>query len=412
MRILALALADEARRLVPGYPPKGARLLLRPNLEICRLAALADQADEFRYLDERVDTLDANGFEDLVMCHVGMGLVSSARAVALRYPNLPLVFFGPEPTSWSSPPDWVGHWVTGNAAAVWTDIVRDARAGVIQRHYVAPRRPSYVVPRRGPELNPKLAADSDSISFIQGCCCPPATRSLCLDFMYYGPELNIRTPEEAVGEVISIPGKHIRLLDDDVARFPEYYREVFRAVWNYRRYWTVNASVRLFEYPELVRVLAKAGTRVVMLNDTFLLGRLERAVHDDRVVRWLYRRVKFLQSNKMLVGARATIWLKPGTDFEALARVLCRIDLDFLTTRFIESGPDGDRLARVTYSPMVQKLDPGSLKNRFFAVEAILDRVLRRPRRVGFFTTLRFLLPYSLACRQDFLEGLPDSASP
>lgn len=408
MRILALALTDEARRFVSGYPPKGARLLLQPGLEVCRLAALAGRADEFRCLDERVDPLEVEGVEDLVLCHVGLDLTDSARAVALRYPNLPLVFFGPEATRWASPPEWVRHRVSGDITAVWTEIVRDAQSGTLKTHYAAPRQPRYVVPKRGPESSPKLTADSDSISFIQGCGCPPETRGFCTDFIYYSTELNIRTPEEVVGEVISIPGKHIRLLDDDVARFPEYYRHVFRAVWNYRRYWTVNASERLFQYPGLVRLLAKAGTRMIMLNDTFLTGRLERAVGDDRLVRWLYRRVKFLQSGRMLVGARLTLRLRPGIDYEALARVICRIDLDFLKTRFIESGPDGERLARVTYRPMVQQSEPSHLLNRFLGVGAILDRAIRRPRRVGFYTTARFLLPYSLACRQDFLEGLPD----
>ncbi len=408
MRILALALTDEARRFISGYPPKGARLLLEPNLEICRLAALAGQADEFRYLDERVDPLDLEGGADLLLCHVGLGLTDSARTVAHRYPNLRFVFFGPEVTCWAPPPDWVRHRVSGDIAAVWDDIIRDAQTGVLKAHYVAPRQPRYVMPKRGFELNPNLTTDFDTISFIQGCGCPPETRGFCPDFIYYGTNLNIRTPEEIVGEVISIPGKHIRLLDDDVARFPEYYRQVFRAVWNYRRYWTVNASKRLFQYPWLIRLLAKAGTRVVMLNDTFLAGRLEQAAGDDRLIRWLYRRVKLLQSNKMLVGARLSLRLKPNTDYEVLARVLRRIDVDFIKPRFIEPGPAGEHLARVSYRPMVQPTEPSHLKNQFLAVGAILDRIVRRPRRVGFYTTVRFLLPYSLAYRQDFLEGLPD----
>jgi hypothetical protein len=40
-------------------------------------------------------------------------------------------------------------------------------------------------------------------------------------------------------------------------------------------------------------------------------------------------------------------------------------------------------------------------------METIADRMIRRPRRVGFFTTAVYLLPYSAAYRQSFLEGLP-----
>jgi hypothetical protein len=408
VRILALALADEAQRFVRGYPPKGARLLLRPNIEVCRLAALAGTDDRFDYLDERVDVLEVDSAADLVLCYVGLGHDPSAREVALHHPDLPVVFFGPGATRWSTRPEWARHRVCGDITGIWPNLARDARTRSIRTLYASSGPPRYTVPRQALGCNPEMTGDYRSINFIQGCSCPEPVRGFCTSSLYYGDQVSQRTPEEIVGEVITIPNKHIHLLDEDVARFPEYYRDLFRSLWNYRRHWTVNASERLFDYPDLVRVMAKAGTRIVFLDDSFLIDRLMPATRDNQIVRWLYRRVKSLQAARMLVGARVTIRLRPDTDYDAIAGVLRRIDLDFIETRFIQQGPGRDELVSVSYRPMVQKHEPGHVKNRFFAMDSILDRLFRRPRRVGFYTTAMFLLPYSMAYRQNFLEGLPD----
>ena len=412
MKVLALALADEAQRFVKGYPPKGARFLLHPNLEICRLASMMTADDDLRYLDERVETLEPDGTEDIVLCHVSLTQEDPARQLAARLGGVqPIVFFGPQATVWGDkPPDWVAHYVVGDITSVWPEIRSDAQKRVFKPKYRAGGKPGYIMPRQGMSCNPELLPHYQGISFVRGCFCPDATRAYCPEYLYYGTNHYVRTPEEIVGEVISLPGKRIRLLDDDVARFPDYYYGLFQTLWNYRRQWIVNASDQLFEQPRLIRLLAKAGVRIIFLNESFLGDRLERAQTDDRTVKSLYRRVKSIQAAKMLVGARVTIRIDPGgsTDFEPVASVLRRIDLDLIDLRFAETGPYGaDRLSHVTYSPMVSNHEPGHIKNRFYAMEAIVDRLARRPRRVGFYTTAVYLLPWSMAYRQNFLEGLP-----
>jgi hypothetical protein len=182
--------------------------------------------------------------------------------------------------------------------------------------------------------------------------------------------------------------------------------QVFNRLRNYHRQWVVNASDRLFDQPRLIRLLSKAGVKVVFLNESFLLGRLHRAIGNHRLVHRLYRRVKSLQASKMLVGARLVMPLVPSlpTDYDKIASVLRQIDLDFIEPRFLRA--DGS-LARVVYRPMVTTTEPAWLKNRFYSMEAITDRIARRPRRVGVFTTAVYLLPYCAAYRQSFLEGLP-----
>jgi hypothetical protein len=407
VNVLAVALADEAQRFIKGYPPKGARLFLQPNVEVMRLAALLLPGDNLRYLDERVETAEVPG-RDLCLVHVGLGQEDRARELAHNWSGsaFPPVFFGPQVTSWrESGPAWCSPRVVGDITDVWTRVRADAGSGHLQPAYAASDRPGYVSPRQI-QVNIEMDSTRQNIQFVRGCYCPEPARQLCSEHLYYGSNKLMRTPEEVVGEVITLPRKRIYLLDDDVAALPDYYSELFVRLRDHHRHWVVNASDRLFDLPRLIRLLSKAGTKVVYLNESFLLGRLHRAAGSHRLVHQLYRRVKSLQASKMLVGARLVMPAEPSapTDYDRIASVLRQIDLDFIEPRFVRQ--DGS-LARVVYRPMVTSAEPAWLKNRFYSMEAMTDRIVRRPRRVGVFTTAAYLLPYSAAYRQSFLEGLP-----
>ena len=295
--------------------------------------------------------------------------------------------------------------MVGDITDVWPRLRTDAESGHPQPVYIASDRPGYVSPRQV-KVNIEMDSSRQTIQFVRGCFCPEPVRTLCTEHLYCGSNTLIRTPDEVVGEVITLPRKCIHLLDDDVAALPDYYAELFSRLRNYHRHWVVNASDRLFDQPRLIRLLSKAGTKVVYLNESFLLGRLHRAASSHQLVHRLYRRVKSLQASKMLVGARLIMPVEPSipTDYDKIASVLRQIDLDFVEPRFVQ--PDGS-LARVVYRPMVTSAEPAWLKNRFYSMEMMIDRIVRRPRRVGVFTTAAYLLPYSAAYRQSYLEGLP-----
>ena len=407
MNVLAVALADEAQRFIRGYPPKGARLFLQPNIEVTRLAALLRPGDCLRYLDERVEATEQTD-RDLCLIHIGLGQEDRARELAHNWSGSEVtpVFFGPQVTSWrDSAPTWCRPRVIGDITDVWDRLRADAESGHLQPVYVASGRPGYVSPRQI-RLNIEMDSTRQTIQFVRGCFCPEPVKPLCTEHLYYGSNTLLRQPDEVVGEVITLPRKRINLLDDDVSALPEYYSELFGRLRDHHRHWVVSASDRLFDQPRLIRLLSKAGTKVVYLNESFLLGRLHRAAGSHRLVHQLYRRVKSLQASKMLVGARLTLPAEPSipTDYDRIASVLRQIDLDFVEPRFL--CPDGS-LARVVYRPMVTSAEPAWLKYRFYSIEAMTDRIARRPRRVGVFTTAAYLLPYSAAYRQSFLEGLP-----
>jgi hypothetical protein len=408
VRIVALALADENQRFARGYPAKGSPLALRPNVEIQRLAGLVRTGDEFRYIDQRVEPLDLPDGTDLVLCHIDLFQDDAGRDLAHRTDGR-LVFFGREATLWGDdPPDWVRSHVVGDVAMVWDELTADV--GRLQPSYRAGQTPRHVVPDRSLHCHPELDRRQQTIRFAHGCACPEALKPFCPESLYYGSETLLRPIEEIVGEVISLPGKRILLLDDDVARWPDYYTEAFRSLWSYRREWIVNASDRLFEHPRLVRLLAKAGVRAVVFDESLLLDRLDRALVDPSAVRRLYRKVKSVQAAKMLVGARVAIPASDerATDHSGVVRVLRQMDLDFIFPRSFRRQASGRlELVRSVYRPMLQPTQSAWIVDQFYSLGAILDRVIRRPRRVGFYTTAMYLAPRSLAARQDFYEGLP-----
>jgi hypothetical protein len=406
VNVLAVALADDTQRFTKGYPPKGARLFLQPNIEVMRLAALLQPGDHLRYLDERVETVEQ---PDRCLCLVYVGFGQEERARELHHnwtgSGCTPVFFGPQVTSWrEAAPAWCAPRVVGDITDIWPRLRSDSESGHLEPVYTASDLPGYVSPRQV-RVNIEMDSSRQAIQFMRGCSCPDPVKPFCPENLYYGSNTLLRAPEEVIGEVITLPGKRIHLLDDDVASAPEYYQDLFGRLRNYHRQWIVNASERLFDQPRLIRLLAKAGTKIVYLNESFLLGRLHRAAGSHQLVHQLYRRVKSLQANKMLVGSRLIMPMEPSIpeDYDKIASVLRQIDLDFIEPRFL--NPDGS-LARVAYRPMVTAAEPAWLKNRFYSMETIADRLLRRPRRVGVFTTAVYLLPYSAAYRQNFLEGL------
>ena len=412
MRLVALALADSSQRFTPEYPPKGSRLLTHPCSDIARLAGRIGPSDRLEYSDQRLETADLTGEESACLVHAELGQEDSARLFAETASGhgVPLVYFGPLATSWRNPPDWAGSSVQGDIVPVWEELRRDIASRNLERRYTAPARARYDPPVRPFGHWRDMNTGHQSIHFVVGCSCPARTRSLCRQHLYYGTSTFIRPTDEIVGEVLSMPGKLVWLDDDDVARYPEYYYGLFRELWNYRRHWVVRAGARLFEHPHLIRLLAKAGTKMVFLNDSFLADPEALARSNGKLQRSLYRRVKLLQSRRMLVAARLSVELRGNRklDWDRLASALRRIDLDLLEMNCFERNAGwGARPVPDLYRPMLTEHEPAWVRNRFYGMGAIMDRALRRPRRTGFYTTAVYLMRYSLSHRQHFLEGLP-----
>jgi hypothetical protein len=423
MHILAVSLADDSRRFIRGFPPKGARLLLNPDLEIAGLASVA-HPDQIVYQDEKVEPLDLSVPFDWALLSTDFWQESRIREVALdlRGRGKPVVLFGPIATTrgaeLSSVADAV---VAGNILNVWGELRADAERGQLKRAYVASTRPAYAVPNYEQARKPVFEPSFQCLRAIVGCRCPELVRPYCRQYLYHRDELLKRNLEELAGEVLDLRGKHVYLLDEDIAEDREWYQEFFSRVWRFKREWTVLAGARLFSDPRYIHLLAKAGVRVVTLTEDWLnQGLLTRMMLNRGLVRQVRNQVRLLHRQRLLVGARVSLFLNPDQPFDYVStyKVIETLSIDFLQVRtFGKIGTPPIFAAKTGGVPIFQPLfvsyQPGLApdlptwwKNQFYGLGSIIKRSMRRLVRVGFYSTFRYYYPRSLAFRQNFLEGI------
>lgn len=414
MKILGVKVCEDSCRFIKGFPPKGAFFFIRPNIEFARLASVLSPDDEFTCIDERIEEFDPNlvaseGY-DLVLLYCDFGDETRAQKITseLKLRNQKSAVFGPLPSFWKEIPNWTDIVIKGNILSVFNDL----QNGFNKKVYEGKKEPVYYPAQSLLFTNKRFLLNIrfQAIQAVLGCFCPEKLKPFCPHYLYFGQRIKKRDLKEVIGEIVSLPYKHIHLLDDDLANFPDYYREFFSWVWDYRKYWTANTSPKIFDNPNLIRLLRKSGIKVLFLNEDWLNLR-EFNIREKR------RQVKYLQSNKMLVGTRAALFLNPEetVDFDKIFLRIRRLDLDFLELRVFsnyETHLNSEKRGvaeplKTRYHPEILPTQPQWLKNRFYSLSSILNRIVRRPRRVGFYTTLVYLLPQNLAYRQNFLEGIP-----
>ncbi len=420
MKFLALALTYDNERFIRGFPPKGAYLFKQPNVEISRLVNLISNRDELIYLDERVDPLEIKTSFDIALVYVNFVQEKRATEIVLQLneKNKRSILFGPLPTLWKDNlPDWVDSVVTGSILNVYPEIREDLLHDRLKKRYISNIRPSYI-PENSifSENNMYFNNHLQSLQAVLGCFCLPQIKFYCSQGLYYGNNILKRSLIEVIGEVLSLPFKNINLLDEDIASYPEYYHEFFTSVWNYKKYWRVQASRKIFDYPNLIRLMAKSGVKQVFLTEDWFpslnpeIFRLE-----NRKFRTLSKQVKMLHSERMLVGAKLSLLYNETSkfDFDNAFKIIDHLNLDFLEIKLYQSTPQNKKVTGCAiepiqkyYYPMLPSTDPVWLKNRFYALGHIIYRICTRPLTIGLYNTLFYLIPYSFAYRQNYLEGI------
>ncbi len=420
MKFLALALASDNERFIHGFPPKGANLFKQPNLEINRLVNLISNRDELVYLDERVDPLEFENNFDTAFIFTNFGQEKRATEIVLQLSEMSKrsILFGPLPTFWHDHlPDWVDSLVTGSILNAYPEIREDLSHNRLKKRYISNVKPTYVPENSiANEKNICFNNHIQSLQAVLGCFCLPQIKPYCSQGLYYGNNVLKRNLVEVIGEVLSLPFKNITLLDEDIASFPEYYHEFFSSVWNYKKHWKVQASRKIFEFPSLIRLMAKSGVKQVFLTEDWFPS-LNSEIYqlDNKKFRTQLKQVKMLHSERMLVGAKLCLLYNEANkfDFNNAFKVIDHLNLDFLEIKLYQPIQPDKNISSYAiepiqkyYYPMLPPTNPIWLKNRFYALGHIIYRICTRPLTIGLYNTLFYLIPYSLAYRQNYLEGI------
>jgi len=358
---------------------------------------------EFSYFDERIERFEEERLGEFVFLYTPFFVpFERIREIAhqLEGKGKRVILFGP---LISKKPEMAGEFshIRGSLLNIFPEVKEDCLAGRLGERYDADFNPIYLPPRWDLRI-PGMEANFHFINFILGCRCPEEMRPFCSQAIYYRDRVKKRGKEEILGEVVTLPYKRIFLLDDDISSDRNYYYDIFSSLWQFRKEWVVNASKACLKEIDFLRFLGKVGVRILYLREDFLTSEEIYSLNQELVKekRW---GVKRIQSERILVGIRIALFLKPDVDYEPIFRHLVEIDPDFIEILFFQDS----EIFYPVYHPLLTPKEPLWLKASFYSVRAIVSRLLKRPRRVGLYTTLFYSLPLNLSYRQNFLEGIP-----
>ncbi|HID32910.1 MAG TPA: hypothetical protein EYP24_05990 [bacterium (Candidatus Stahlbacteria)] len=404
MRILYIAPAHPALRRDNDRPYKGSIFFRHPDYDFLRTKAIHKDID---YIDERITTLEYRPC-DLVLIPVLTSTLHRAVEIGalFRRERTPVIFFGPLARIGQN--YLLNHCdsvVIGDIGYALSEIISDLETNSLKRIYLA-RGVSFPINRSAENL-PGFVRDYSRLRLLFGCGCPDH-KEWCYEY-YLFPEPVFCPVGIGLHLLSTMKRKRVVLIDDGIDSNPDYYLEFFKWSWPFHKEWIVTASGKIFDHPDLLLAMKRAGVRVIILKPDF---------YKDRSYRQLGKDLTFIHHLRMIPGV--TIRLDPEITSDLIDEVLS-LPADFalfptltpipFTEEYESLRPVVDDFDFFDYGhPVIPDLNPGLIervKDRYYSLDQIYRRLTRSIARIGFYNTFSYLLPINLALRQNFLEGIP-----
>jgi radical SAM superfamily enzyme YgiQ (UPF0313 family) len=159
--------------------------------------------------------------------------------------------------------------VTGEAEPVWPKVLADFEAGRLQRIYSSSWAELDVLPFPRRDLLPNAYYRWGSIQTSRGC---PMDCTFCSVTAFNGRRFRRRPLESVIAELEQIPQKMVMLTDDNIIGYGKEDRDWAYAFFSrilekrIRKIFFAQASIQFGEDPELIRMAAKAGLRIVFVG--------------------------------------------------------------------------------------------------------------------------------------------------
>lgn len=242
---------------------------LFPPLGLATLAAYLDEDDEVVLQDEHVETLDLDDTPDLVVIQVYITSACRAYQIADHYrargayvclgglhvtslpdeaaPHADTIFIGPGEDTW---PAFLQDYHSKKPGKRYISTVRTLadlpfpRRDLIKRRY-------YLVP--------------NSLVVSRGC---PHVCDFCYKEAFFegGTSFYTLTAERALGEIESLPGKHLYFLDDHLFGNPHFAASLFDGMRGMGRLWQAAGTVKSVLKPGLLEKATAAGLRSLFVG--------------------------------------------------------------------------------------------------------------------------------------------------
>jgi radical SAM superfamily enzyme YgiQ (UPF0313 family) len=158
--------------------------------------------------------------------------------------------------------------VTGEAEAVWPQVLADVRTGGLRRRYDGGLAAIHNVPPARHDLLTTGYAFG-AIQTTRGC---PLNCSFCSVTAFNGAQYRQRSISDVVREFQAIREKHVLVVDDNligtrsehIARAKDLFRALAQA--NLQKEWIAQATINFADDEELLALAAKAGCRGVFIG--------------------------------------------------------------------------------------------------------------------------------------------------
>ncbi|MCP4132145.1 MAG: B12-binding domain-containing radical SAM protein, partial [bacterium] len=244
-----------------------------PPYTLALIAALTPGEVDIEIADENVEEIRYDDNPDLVGISCTTLSAKSTYEIAQKYreQGIPVIIGGIHPTV--LPEEVAPHAdaiVIGEAELIWEQVIKDFEAGSLKKVYKGKKLhdlKGLPMPRRDLfEKNRDKYNYFNTIQTTRGC---PYDCEFCSTGIISGRKIRKRPIDEVVAEIKEMKFGKMRLVafyDDAINSDPKYAKELFKALIPLNIVWIAQASAKIGEDDELLRLAREAGCRCMAIG--------------------------------------------------------------------------------------------------------------------------------------------------
>jgi len=261
-------------RIIISYVPRyerGHRFHFVPPVTGIHLAAITPPEHHVEVVHEQVRSVPVDDWPDVVAISFFSGFARQGYAIADRYRarGVRVVAGGPHVSYWTEEAlEHVDVVVTGEAEAVWADVLRDLEKGAARRVYHGPPRPLAGLPTPRYDLLEQRFIVPRVLQATRGC---PFTCSFCT-VPDLNPGFRVRPVEEVIRDIETThfprfwQEKVAWFWDDNLLAQRRFAKDLLREMATIDKWWLTQASIDIVKDEELLGLMERSGCIGIFLG--------------------------------------------------------------------------------------------------------------------------------------------------
>lgn len=242
-----------------GRGQSSIRYMNSTPLSLPTLKALTPDDVEVKIVDENYDQIPYDEHWDMVGVTVMLHVSPLAFEISKKFRKrgIKVVFGGFFPTLWyEEAKPYADTIVSGEAEAIWKDVIADLRKGELKPFY---RADKLIDLKDIPFIKKEYFSEDDGFYHIEttrGC---PYNCDFCSVTAFYGAQFRHRPIDDVVRQVSEFKGKPIFFVDDNVTGHPKYAKQLFKELIPLKIKWSGQFSLNNADRTEVMELAAESG---------------------------------------------------------------------------------------------------------------------------------------------------------